>query len=87
LSVNPNFETLAAAFNVGYARVDGPESLPAVLKRACSEGGPTLIEAPVEAMPNPWSLIRLSEPPAGFSAPPNPLGDPSAPGADLAATR
>jgi acetolactate synthase I/II/III large subunit len=75
---NPKFETLAAAFDVRYARVDGPESLPSVLKRACADGGPTLIEAPVGPMPNPWSLIRLSPPPAGFSAPPNPLGDSSA---------
>jgi acetolactate synthase I/II/III large subunit len=75
---SPKFETLAAAFDVRYALVDGPESLPSVLKRACADGGPTLIEAPVGPMPNPWSLIRLSPPPAGFSAPPNPLGNPSA---------
>jgi acetolactate synthase I/II/III large subunit len=76
---NPKFDTLAEAFDVRYARVDGAESLPSVLKRAFADGGPTLIEAPVGPMPNPWSLIRLSPPPAGFSAPPNPLGDRSAP--------
>jgi acetolactate synthase-1/2/3 large subunit len=75
---NPKFDTLAAAFNVRYERVSEPESLPAVLKRVCAEGGPTLIEAPVGPMPNPWSLIRLSQPPAAVSAPPNPLGEPSA---------
>ena len=72
---NPNFETLAAAFGVRYECVDGPESLQSVLKRVCAEAGPTLIEAPVGPMPNPWSLIRLSPPPPGFTAPPNPLGD------------
>jgi acetolactate synthase-1/2/3 large subunit len=65
---NPKFDVLAAAFGVRYARVDGPSSLPAALKRAYDEGGPTLIEAPVGPMPNPWSLIRLSPPP-GVSTP------------------
>jgi acetolactate synthase-1/2/3 large subunit len=73
---NPRFDTLAAAFDVRYARVDGPQSLPSVLRSALAEGGPTLIEAPVGPMPNPWSLIRVSPPPAGFKAPPNPLGNP-----------
>jgi len=71
---NPKFDMLAAAFDVRYARVDGPGSLPSILKRAFAEGGPTLIEAPVGPMPNPWSLIRVSPPPASYSAPPDPLG-------------
>ena len=74
---NPRFDALAAAFDVRYARVDAPDALPSVLKGAIAEGGPTLIEAPVGPMPNPWSLIRLSSPPAGFNAPPNPLGEPA----------
>lgn len=73
---NPRYDLLAAAFGVRYARVEGPDALVPVLGGALHDGGPTLIEAPVGAMPSPWHLMRLTPPPAGaFVAPPNPLGE------------
>lgn len=79
--VNPRYDLLAAAFGVGYARVDGPESLEPALTRALREGGPMLLEAPVGTMPSPWHLMRLTMPPAGTTtAPANPLGESGATG-------
>lgn len=75
---NPDFERLAAAFDVTYARCDKPDGLGHVLRDHAGRGGPTLIEARVGTMPSPWHLLRLSPPPfaAGRSASPNPLGEP-----------
>jgi acetolactate synthase-1/2/3 large subunit len=74
---NPRYDTLAEAFGVRYARVDGPNALAATLRDAFGETGPTLIEAPVGPMPSPWHLMRLTPPPPGTKAPPNPLGEPA----------
>jgi acetolactate synthase-1/2/3 large subunit len=71
---NPRYDTLAAAFGVRFARVNGPEELAATLGGVLAERGPTLIEAPVGPMPSPWHLMRLTAPPPGTNTPPNPLG-------------
>jgi acetolactate synthase-1/2/3 large subunit len=77
---NPDFDLLARAFGVPYARCDAPARLESVLREALQRGGPTLIEARVGEMPSPWHLMRLTNPPfaKGPPAPPNPLGEPPA---------
>lgn len=70
---NPDFGKLAEAFGVRYTRIDGPGDLAEAIAAARKAGGPTLIEAPVTAMPSPWHLMRLTPPPAGAGIPPNPF--------------
>jgi acetolactate synthase-1/2/3 large subunit len=55
---NPHFDRLAAAFDVGYARVDTPDELGKVLKRSLG-AAPILIEARVGDLSSPWPFIRL----------------------------
>jgi acetolactate synthase-1/2/3 large subunit len=73
---NPEFDRLADAFGVDFARVEAPAALESALKRHARQGGPILIEAPVGRMPNPWGLMRLRAPPGKEAALPNPLGEP-----------
>jgi acetolactate synthase I/II/III large subunit len=75
---NPHFDRLASAFEIPYVRADDPAQLEKALRDHGGRGGPTLIEAPVGAMPSPWHLLRLMPPPfaPGRPAPANPLGDP-----------
>ena len=60
---NPNFAELAELFGVAGMRVQGPEGLRSALNQALSNSHPTLIEVPVEEMPNPWLLYRPPAPP------------------------
>jgi acetolactate synthase-1/2/3 large subunit len=55
---NPHFDRLAAAFDVGYSRVDTPDELEKVLKRSLG-AAPLLIEARVGELSSPWPYIRL----------------------------
>jgi len=55
---NPHFDRLAAAFDVGYARVDTADELEKVLKRSLG-AAPILIEARVGTLPSPWPYMRL----------------------------
>jgi acetolactate synthase-1/2/3 large subunit len=50
---NPDFEKLAAAFYLGYARIDRPEQLEAGLDHALAHDGPILCEVRV----NPQQAI------------------------------
>lgn len=59
---NPDFEQLAAAFGVRYARAETPDALEAELRATESATGPLLIEVPVQDMANPWPLLRLQPP-------------------------
>jgi acetolactate synthase-1/2/3 large subunit len=76
--LNPDFDLLARAFGVAYARCDEPVRLEGVLREALAARAPMLIEARVGEMPSPWHLMRLTNPPfvKGQPAPPNPLGEP-----------
>lgn len=67
---NPHFDRLAAAFDVGYARVDTPAELEKALKRSLG-AAPILIEARVGDLPSPWPYIRLRGGNPG-DAPPDP---------------
>ncbi len=67
---NPHFDRLAAAFDIGYARVDGPGDLAKVLKRSLGVA-PILIEARVGDLSSPWPYIRLRGGKPG-DAPPDP---------------
>ena len=56
---NPDFELLARAYGVHYARAVDPPALELAIKSALSNQGPTLIEVPVdlETEVNPWPYI------------------------------
>lgn len=56
--LSPDYRKLADAFGVGAARADSPERLVPVLRDALAAGEPVLVEAPVEAMPNPWPILE-----------------------------
>ena len=56
--LSPDYRKLADAFGVGAARADSPERLVPVLRDALVAGEPVLVEAPVEAMPNPWPILE-----------------------------
>ena len=52
---NPDFVAFARSFGAETARANGPEELRPALRRAFAHrDGPTIIEAPVGAMPSPW---------------------------------
>lgn len=73
--VNPNFETLAAAFGIAFRRADSPESLGDALSGVAKLDGPALIEVRVGEMPSPWPFILPFVSPS-VPPPPNPLGEP-----------
>jgi acetolactate synthase-1/2/3 large subunit len=72
---NPDFQLLAEAFGVRFARVNSPEGLASALQSSNSADGPALIEVRVGEMPSQWPLIHPFVPPAS-PPPPNPLGEP-----------
>lgn len=57
---NPDFDKLAAAFHVDFARVNAPEDLRAAIETAIARGGPWLIEVPlsIENEVSPWKFIH-----------------------------
>jgi len=56
---NPDFDLFARSFGVQYQRADSPEALVPALRRAIDHDGASLIEVPVEEMPDPWPHLRL----------------------------
>lgn len=55
---NPDFVRFAESFGAQARRADSPEDLATALRWALDQPGPTLIEAPVYRMPNPWPLLE-----------------------------
>jgi len=74
--INPDFQALAAAFDVPFRRISQPEELGDTLARP-SQPGPLLIEARTGEMASPWPIIHAFVP-APVAPPPNPLGPGSA---------
>jgi acetolactate synthase-1/2/3 large subunit len=70
---NPDFCTLASAFGIRSGRAESPEALQKLITSSIDQGGPSLIEVPVDEMPSPWHLMRLPPPPPSYTPPPNPL--------------
>lgn len=56
---NPDYMKLAEAFGVAGRRAGSPEALEKELGEAIKANEPTLIEIPVEPMPNPWKALNL----------------------------
>lgn len=56
---NPDFVKLAEAHDVTGRRATTPEELRRALKESIAANEPTLIEVPVDEMPNPWKVLRL----------------------------
>jgi len=54
---NPDFVKYAESFGAAARRAEGPEALTAALRWALDQRGPSLIEVPVSAMPDPWDLL------------------------------
>ncbi|MEA2530132.1 MAG: acetolactate synthase large subunit [Thermomicrobiales bacterium] len=57
--VNPNYLKLADAFGVTGRRAETPAELRIALRESTKADEPTLIEVPVDAMPNPWTALGL----------------------------
>ncbi|KAA9383654.1 thiamine pyrophosphate-dependent enzyme [Neorhizobium galegae] len=57
---NPDFDKLAAAFHVDFARVSAPEDLRTAIETAIARGGPWLIEVPLDLADevSPWTFIH-----------------------------
>lgn len=55
---NPDFVRLAESFGALGLRAETPDALRAALRRAFQESGPAVIEVPVGAMPDPWTMLR-----------------------------
>jgi acetolactate synthase-1/2/3 large subunit len=56
---NPDYVKLAEAFNVTGRRAHTPAELETHLAESIKANEPTLIEIPVEAMPDPWRALNL----------------------------
>jgi acetolactate synthase-1/2/3 large subunit len=56
---NPDFVRLAEAFGAQGLRARTPSELRAALRQGFAAGGPTLIEVPVDEMPNPWQAVFM----------------------------
>jgi acetolactate synthase-1/2/3 large subunit len=56
---NPDYQKLAEAFGVAGRQATTPAELEEELAEAIAADEPTLIEIPVEAMPNPWKALAL----------------------------
>jgi acetolactate synthase I/II/III large subunit len=65
---NPDFVQLAESFGMAGMRAKSPQELEKTLDKALAMNAPVLIEAPVEQMPSPWSLMW------GRSQPPSVIG-------------
>ncbi len=62
--VNPDFVKLAESFGVAAARVTAPDRFKAVLEKALSHNGPSLIavEVPRDSEVSPWAFIHPPKP-------------------------
>jgi acetolactate synthase I/II/III large subunit len=69
---NPDFVRLAEAFGLPAVRVDDPVKLRDVLASNVANGGPIVVDVPVDDLPNPWHLIHEGTP--GHLPPPDPAG-------------
>jgi acetolactate synthase I/II/III large subunit len=56
---NPDYMKLAEAFGVAGRRAEDPAALETQLGEAIAANEPTLIEIPVESMPNPWTALDM----------------------------
>lgn len=56
---NPDYGKLADAFDVASRRATSPEALATQLREAIKANEPTLIEIPVQSMPDPWKALSL----------------------------
>jgi acetolactate synthase-1/2/3 large subunit len=56
--LNPDFNRLAGAFGVNFARATTPAALRKAMEKGFAADTTTLIEVPAGVMPDPWSLIR-----------------------------
>jgi acetolactate synthase-1/2/3 large subunit len=56
---NPDYVKLAESFGVTGRRAESPEALPTNLREAIAANEPTLIEVPVEQMPDPWRELKF----------------------------
>ncbi len=57
--LNPDLLKLADAFGITGRRAEGATALKSAIEDAVKADEPTLIEVPVEVMPNPWSVLGL----------------------------
>jgi acetolactate synthase-1/2/3 large subunit len=57
--VNPNYRKLADAFGITARHAETPADLRTALRESIHADEPTLIEVPVDVMPNPWQLLGL----------------------------
>ncbi len=57
--LNPDMLKLADAFGIVGRRAEGAPGLKSAIEDAIKADEPTLIEVPVEVMPNPWSVLGL----------------------------
>lgn len=57
--VNPDYMKLAESFGVAGRRATSPEALRTELREAINADEPTLIEVPVEQMPDPWKALNF----------------------------
>ncbi|MBA2278283.1 MAG: thiamine pyrophosphate-binding protein [Chloroflexia bacterium] len=56
---NPDYVKLAGAFGIAGRRADSPAALATELREAIQANEPALIHIPVDAMPNPWTVLGL----------------------------
>lgn len=56
---NPDYMKLSEAFGVAGRRATSPTELETQLGEAIAANEPTLIEIPVDPMPNPWTVLGL----------------------------
>jgi acetolactate synthase-1/2/3 large subunit len=56
--LNPDYGKLADAFGIAGRRATTPAALATQLHEAIRANEPTLIEVPVEAMPDPWKVLN-----------------------------
>ncbi|MEL7210131.1 MAG: thiamine pyrophosphate-dependent enzyme, partial [Actinomycetota bacterium] len=54
---NPDFVTLAQAFDIAGHRAESPDELQTTLSAAIDAGRPALIEVPIGETPDPWALM------------------------------
>lgn len=55
--LNPDYGKLADAFGIAGRQATTPEALATQLREAIKANEPTLIEVPVQAMPDPWKVL------------------------------
>jgi len=56
---NPDYAKLAASFGISGRQATSPEGLRTQLAESIKANEPTLIEIPVEAMPDPWKILSI----------------------------